>query len=637
MSGETQMRRLRGFGDTNFVLLAEGESLDRRGASPLPEVVYSFDVQGQDERRWRVRRFEVTEALSSLYECVVDLAAESLYENPDPMLGKYALVQAQRDTVLRRFYGVVRRVEHRGTTASRRLARVFMVPALWVLSQRTDARIFQDMTAVEVVQAVLREAGLYASMLDLRLGREYPAREYCVQYRETDLAFVLRLLESEGITFFFRHEEEGEVLVLADGVQAWDTVRTMDEGPVPIAGAELATHRVESVRHLTWEREVRPSGVVVRDFDFTRPDYKLERMAPRQRDGERVLYEPAPALTLGRYGAGMYAHEDGQTQAQLHHETEQVPGAQGAGEGVVLGMTPGAFFTVTVAGAHIPEQRYLVTKVEHVGEVPEELLQGTHERPADDDRYRNRFECTPLEVAFHPPRKTPRPVIAGFQTAIVTGPAGEEVYTDEHGRIKVQFHWDRQGTSDEHSSCWLRMMQGPWAGGGWGFQFIPRVGMEVAVSFAEGDPDRPVVTGALYDRFYVQNLTTRVSGRARREVAGADDASVHDDQTTRIKGHQVTIVGRYEAKRSSVLHVEGTSLVYSSKTNELQSEKDILLRCGRSMIRLTPTRLELISPEVIVRGGENRVTVGGEKVRIRAKSQVIIGAEKVTVKSSGAR
>ena len=757
------MRRLRGFGDTNFALLTQSEDVGGVAATPLSEAMFSLDVQGQTERCWRVEHFEVTEGLSTLYEGVLDVASQSFAENPDMMLGRYALLQVQRDAVLRRFYGVVRRVEQRGTTGTDRLARIYLVPALWALSQRSDCRVFQDMTAVEVVQAVLHEAGLYLGMLQLQLQRVYPRREYCVQYRETDLAFVMRLLESEGIAFFFRHEEDGiEVLVLSDGAHAWTPVPTLDGGPIPVAGPEMNTHRAEAVRRLTWEREQRPTRVSVREFDFTRPDFKIEGVAPRSRgegDGVRAQYEPTPALSFGRYVGTTYTDEDAREQAQLRYEAELLPGAVGHGEGLVVGMAPGRSFALVLAGGHVPDQQYAVVRVEHVGDAREELVLASERDALREDRYHNRFQCILLEAPFRPARATPRPTIAGLQTAIVTGPAGEEVYTDEHGRVRVQFHWDRRGASNERSSCWLRAMQGPWSGTGWGFQFVPRVGMEVAVSFLDGDPDRPVVVGALYngshntpfplpasrtrsgvrtqsiggagnnelsfedladreqiflraqrdldevvlhdhtlhvehdetvqvrgmqtqvvgghqqervvgdqvlvvesnrrervvrdraaqvegndhltvagnaDRLFVHDVTTRVGGAARCEVVGARDESVLDDRTLRVRGHNTTVVGRNEAPRSSLLHVEGTSSFWSSRTTEIESEKDVLLRCGRSLLRLTPTRIELVSPEVIVRGGENRVTVGGEKVAIRAKREAVVGAEKVTVKSAGA-
>ncbi len=303
MADENSQRMLRGFGDTNFVLQARDAVVGFRSQSPLPEAEFTFDAQGEHEPRWRVTGFEATEGLSAVYACTIDLANPSLAVNPDALLGRYAVLQVARQAAQRRFYGLVQRVEHRGTVADRRLARVTMVPALWVLSQRSDARVFQDMTAVDVVEAVLREAGLYVGQVEKQLQRALPKREYCVRYRESDLDFVRRLLASEGVSFPFRHEDEAESLVLCDGAHAWEPLRTMDGGAVPVAGAEGETHAVETVRHLRWERATRPAGVAVSEFDFTRPDYRIERMAPRRREGPRNLHEPAPAVTLHGYTA----------------------------------------------------------------------------------------------------------------------------------------------------------------------------------------------------------------------------------------------------------------------------------------------------------------------------------------------
>ncbi|MFO0651290.1 MAG: type VI secretion system tip protein TssI/VgrG [Polyangiales bacterium] len=749
MGQDTESRGQRGFGDTN-ILMVTGR--DEPAATPLAEADFTLDVEGVTQCGWGVQRFDVTEALSSLYECVIDLASEGFADNPDDLLGRRAVLRVQRDALTRRFCGLVRRVEHRGATGTHRLARVRLVPALWTLSQRSNSRVFQDVTAVDVVRAVLTDAGLYERTLDARLLRRYPTREYCVQFRETDLAFVTRLLEAEGVTFFFRHGDDGETLVLADGAHAWDAVPTLDGADIPLAGAEGATHRVETVRNLTWDRELRPTSVMVRDYDFTRPGFELARMANRPTEGApRALYEPSAALTLERYHDGAYDDDDAQEQAQMRLDAERVLSASGRGEGRVTGMCPGARFTLGLAGTHLAKSGYLVTLVEHMGEAGEELVLSTEREALEADRYRNRFECVQAEAPYRPERRAPRPVIAGLQTATVTAPEGEEVYTDQHGRVRVRFHWDRFGPKRERSSCWLRAMQGPWSGSGWGFQFVPRAGMEVAVSFLDGDPDRPVIVGALYngthpppfalpqertrgglrtqsiggdgynelsfedlagaeqvylraqrdlrelvrndravevggdaretirgarvtdvtrddartvrgnadehvfgarrarveadDRVTVMGSAertvfaderVRVEGRARREVAGDVEEVLRDDSVTRVHGHQATLVGRHEAKRSAVLHVEGTASSWSSLATEITSEKDIVLRCGTSMIRLTPKRVEIISPEVIVRGGERGVTVLGDAVRVRAKRQAVIGAEKVTVKSQGA-
>ena len=554
-------RRIRGFGDTNFVMVSQ-EPADAGSARVLPEVRLDFETRAEIDAPWSVRGVWLREGLSSVYECVLDLANADLGQSPDMLLGRPAQLRIVREHVVRRVHGVVRRVEHHGNHAGGRLARAVLVPSLWALAQRTDARVFQDLTAVEVVQAVLRDAGLYAGMVDLQLARTYPAREYRVQYRETDLAFVERVLADEGIAYFFRHDEDdGETLVLADGLQAYGRLATMDGAAVPIAGPEGATSRVETVRHLVWERELRPTDVVVREFDFTRPDLRVERRAPRGAAGARSQYEPTPALALGRYAAGAYASDDAAEQAQLRHEAAQLRGAVGAGEGNVTGMIPGAVFQLGLEGAPALAQRYVVTRVEHTARAPEVLLGVDPGAQAAADRYANRFECVPVEVPFRPSRELPRPVIAGLQTATVTGPSGEEVYCDPHGRIRVQFHWDRVGARDEHSACWVRVLQGPWAGDGWGMQFVPRVGMEVAVSFVEGDPDRPIVVGAVYngrnagpfglpdDRSRSGFRTRSIGGGGHNELSFEDAAGMeqvylraqrdHDEVTVRDHTHAV--------------------------------------------------------------------------------------------------
>ncbi len=333
MGLETEMRRVRGFGDTTFVMLAREGADGTAGQAPLPEVTLRFTSQGDPESEWRVRSFTATEGLSAVYECVIDLAHASFAANPDALLGHPAVLHVERGSLTRRFAGVVRRVEHRGTSATHRLARVFVVPSLWALSQRSDTRIFQEKSAVEVVEAVLREAGLYAGMLDVQVQRALPAREYCVQHRESDLAFVSRLLEEEGVAYHFRHDDEGETLVLSDESHAWKDVPTMDGAAIPVAGPEVATQSVESVRHLAWERSLRPTAVTVRDFDFTRPELRVERSAPRRRDATRAKYEPGPEVTLGGYQGTAYTTDDAQEQSTLRHEAEQADGAVGAGEG----------------------------------------------------------------------------------------------------------------------------------------------------------------------------------------------------------------------------------------------------------------------------------------------------------------
>mgnify|MGYP003337697370 CR=1 FL=1 len=267
--------------------------------------------------------------------------------------------------------------------------------------------------------------------------------------------------------------------------------------------------------------EVRSSGVTLRDFDFTRPRAALDMTAASPGDvGRLARYEyPAPA-TLHGYdrGARRFTAHDSPRLAKLRAEELATRAHLGEGSGNVTGVTPGLRFDLAGHARSELDRAYLVAEAEHVGQawsvLPESLRESKRVRAmlldaglsaADgfDDRYHNRFVTHRLKqpaasVPFRPARVTARPVVEGPQTARVVGPAGEDIHTDEHGRIKVQLHWDREGREDERSSCWIRCAQA-WSGGQWGFVFIPRIGMEVVVQFLEGDPDRPLVTGCVYN------------------------------------------------------------------------------------------------------------------------------------------
>lgn len=482
---------------------AARELLSGHGERPLPEVEFHFETSADTGAEWRVREVRLREGISEIYECAIDLCTEDLGAEPDAMLGRTCVFTMTRESLTRRLCGIVRRVEDSGTTAGKRLVRVLVVPQLWLLSQRRDIRIFQDMTAVDVVRRVLDDAGLYQDSLSDELQRQYPRREYCVQYRESDLDFVMRLLQEEGIAFHFQHVDETETLVLVDEVNAYPSLTTMDGGAVPVMGPEMGTARIETVRRFDWFHEMRPTGVVLRDFDFTHPtaEREMTRTQPRTGAGERAVYDYPARFTIGNYDTDNFAYtrNNGARLAEVRFEELQTRARVGGGTGVVTGMTPGLTFELQGHGRADLDGRYLITRVEHYGYAPEETTNDTEGgRGRERDRYWNTFECVPADAPFRPARVTPRPLVRGAQTATVVGPAGEEIYVDHHGRIKVQFHWDRQGRRDENSSCWVRVAQN-WAGAGWGFVFVPRIGMEVIVDFLEGDPDRPIVTGCVYN------------------------------------------------------------------------------------------------------------------------------------------
>ncbi len=491
-------------------------------SGPLPEVRWGFSAGRVGPEAWTVVHLEAREAMSDLSRARVVLVMESGGGGLDELLGAPASLDIHRASLVRSIKGVVAEVEELGTSVQHRFVRVDVVPALWTLSERSDCRIFQGLNTPAIVRAVLADAGIYQGPNALRIDGALDAlapREYCVQYNETDLAFVRRLLEDDGIPFYFDHDGDSEALVLCADEHVYAPVSTLDNAAVSITDAGSSTSAVETFVWFDERHALRPSAVMVRDFDFTRPRAAID-MTGRAGAGARALYEYPARATITGYDDGSKAYKVHNTArvARLRTEEHATRIHRGHGRSNVTGMTPGR--SVTVAGHERPEldRRYLVTSVEHHGEnwsaVPEEVQRSARFRDmlrdvkggadgADDGRYGNRIEThrideMPASVPFRPARVTPRPIIEGPQTARVVGPAGEEIHTDPHGRVKVQFHWDRQGREDDQSSCWIRVSQ-TMGGGNWGFVFIPRIGMEAVVNFLEGDPDRPLVTGCVFN------------------------------------------------------------------------------------------------------------------------------------------
>ncbi|MFO0608825.1 MAG: type VI secretion system tip protein TssI/VgrG [Polyangiales bacterium] len=654
--------------------------------SPLPET--TLDFAGADHLPWSVVYWHLTEALSSLYTCTLVLSLPDAGADPDALLERPATLTVGRGALARHVRGVVREVDDLGATATNRFVRVVLVPSLWTLSQRLDSRIWQELPVVDIVRDVLRAAGVYEphGRLDVPDAlRALPAREYCVQHRETDLDFVLRLLQEEGIPFTFRHDDEGgEALVLVDESPAWQPAPLMAGDAVPVTDAAMHVTETESIASFEPRRQVRPTGVSLRDFDFTRPRataMDLTRTFPTR--GTRELYESPARLSLHEYDdeAHAYPQHDGARHARVRHEAQHASARTAQGRGNVTGFAPGRSFTLR--GHHRGEMdvAWLLTEVEHVGQawstapadvrastrVLEALRDAGLELPdgghAVGERYRNRFRCIPATVPWRPLRSTPRPLVHGLQTARVVGPAGEEIHTDFHGRIKVQFHWDRLGREDEGSSVWMRVSQS-WSGPGWGFVFIPRIGMEVLVAFLEGDPDRPMVVGCVYngenhtpyglpDAKTVSTIKTwsspttggyneiRFEDRAGEEQVYVQaernhDTLVKNDQTLHVQRNRTKYI---EGREKNTIDKDRVTTVHGNESKEVDGNQDVqvhgfsgatlhvdehyhvtadaslVLECGDSKITMTPGTIDVHSRRIKVHG-EKLVEIIGELVKI---------------------
>ncbi len=441
--------------------------------------MHSLQIEGSDLEQ-RVVRFQGIEGISRLFRFEVTFVAHESGVALADLVGKKVTLGFRVGDDERFLNGIVARAEQGEQGKKTTAYRLEIVPKAHHLTLRRDNRIFQELDAPEIIQKVLSGAGLAAGDdFSLSLQGSYAKREYCVQYRETDWDFVSRLCEEEGIWYAFEHSDGGHKLVFGDTQSAFAAIPG-DAVPFrPAAGALVSGEHVSTVRVA---EQLTSGTVTLRDYDFKKPKLLVEGAGASDKYAELEVYDQ-PAEVGDPSEAKAMA---GVRLEEIAIERRTMDGASN-----VARFVAGATFTFAEHPTEELNAGYLLVEVEHVGHEPgvEGADTGTP--------YENRFRAVPSDRRFRPARVTPRPVVHGSHTAIVVGPPGEEVHVDEHARIKVQFHWDRLGKNDDKSSVWMRVAQ-PWAGPAYGAMFIPRIGHEVVVSFLEGDPDRPIVTGSVY-------------------------------------------------------------------------------------------------------------------------------------------
>lgn len=489
-----------------------------------------FTCDSDPNAHLRVTDANVSEALCETYRAELSLMTEDAVD-PPAMLGRNAKFVVRRGGAERTLRGIVTRVEHGGVaalgTSSAMVLRVTLEPALCALKHTRDSRIFPNQKIVDIVNEVLGK-GLqpYGRTVETKaLKTDYPEREYTVQYDESDYDFIARLLAQEGISYYFDHTDKVEKLILADDKADYVTFQTVDGNPVPIVKRADENPDTEPVLSFTCGDHMGTSSVVVRDYDWTHPNPpgpKAEIHLADEQGRERIAYHSTGETNIGKYSTGekAYTEHDIGARATRLHERMVSHARAFSGEGLVTGFMPGVVFELTDHALPELDGKYLVTSVVHMAGVEAGQEDST-------DRYRNYFTAIPFDTPYRPPNVTPWPRIHSVQTATVVGPKDAEMHTDEHGRIRVQFHWDRQGQRDDHSSCFIRCAQVT-AGPSYGFMFIPRIGMEVLVSFVEGNPDRPLVTGCVYNGqnrpFYTLD-DTETRSVIRTRTFGTDAAS----------------------------------------------------------------------------------------------------------------
>jgi type VI secretion system secreted protein VgrG len=642
-------------------------------------------LEGDGADGWKFRSFQLEERIDAPYELIVDVTNDDTTADPLALLGQNATLTIERYAP-RDIHGIVRRVERGagGGTDREMHARLTIVPAVWALGRTRKTRIFQEMSVKDILQEVLSN-GLSPLQreVSLDLQQTYEPREYCVQWEESDLAFCERLMQEEGIWYVFKHDGDKEVMVLGDTVTSFPVLESQGGGEeVPYSALSQGSGPLEAVLSLVSSRQLVPNKFEVREYDWTRASTEFEGEAALTGSSAASEHEPTmeeyahgPIVHFSKYAGTAFSGNDAAKQAELWKRRRQVEIERAQARTELTGVTAGMSFTV--AGHPVAELdrgwrvAALRSKGAAVGEGGGEV----------EVEFSNELELVPADTDWRPARTHFKRRVHSVLTATVVGPSGEEIFTDAHGRVKVQFHWDRDGQRDDHSSCFLRSMQ-PWAGQGWGFVFLPRIGMEVVVSFVDGDIDRPLVIGSVYNstntppyplpddktkstiksnsspggdgfnelRFedaagaeeifihaqkdmnetILHNHTRSVGANETISVTGNRTKSVDKNETITITGSQkITISGAQKGDGQTIqggqLDITGKYKLDASDEILVQAPNKITFTCGGSTIVMEPGKISLTSggnATVVLDANALMQASGGGKVLLDANANM---------------
>lgn len=466
-----------------------------------------------EENHLVMKRMHASEGLSQLFRYELDLVHEETDKgykatliNVKDILGKPVVVQVGwRDDVHRYFTGIVSEFTNLGRDGRFSSYQATLIPEVWLLTQNVQSRIFQHLPIPEILKKVLDGFNV-----KYEIQGEFHPRDYCVQYRESDWAFASRLMEEEGIYYFFEHNNTAHKLIIANTPQSHRDCPTKKDVPYYVVVTEEEDF-YSSVGSFVVGSCLQTGKVTLWDHCFELPGKNLEAQQPTRfslTNKDKLETYDYPGLYAQRFdgidkGGGERSgdlqkiFEDNRRTAQIRMQEIDAQYQVGSGTSDCCSFTAGHRFQLKKHPNDEYNKQYTITSVQH------ECVQSPDYVSNDEvtRAYNNSFTCILQgegQAPFRPPRVTRKPTVLGCQTATVVGPAGEEIFTDKYGRIKVQFHWDREGQNDSNSSCWVRVGQS-WAGKRWGMMFIPRIGMEVVVDFLEGDPDQPIVVGCVYN------------------------------------------------------------------------------------------------------------------------------------------
>ncbi len=586
-------------------------------------------------------RMSGSEEMSGLFEYEVDLLVENKSLSSivtagfpvNQVLGQAMTVALSLPSGGKRYYhGLVTQFRHHGAVDDHFLYRAVLRPWLWFLTRTSNCRIFQDLSVPDIIKKVFEDNGF--SDFKIELTHTYSPRKYCVQYRESDFNFVSRLLECEGIFYFFKHEQNKHTLIIADSVNAYQTIAgyaTIPYFPPDNSGQRKQDHIYD------WHtsHKVQAGTYVLNDYDFKKPKSNLVTKATEIKqhshaEGEHYDY---PGNYVDPPSGESYANIR-LDELQTEHEVIQ-------GRGNAMGLTAGMLFTL--------KDHYIAPEnTKHIVVSAHFLIESNQFRSGSSAEayYQCDFTAIRSTQQFRPRRLTPVPFVQGPQTATVVGKEGEEIWTDKYGRIKVKFHWDRDDKKNEVSSCWMRVSY-PVAGKSWGWVSLPRIGQEVVVSFLEGNPDRPLITGSVYNDNqmppYALPANQTQSGIKSRSSKGGHDAHFNEFRFEDKKGKEEVYV-HAERQLTTVVEASENRDIGGGRTTTIDKKDDKLtLKNGNYIVDIDSGKATITAAVSIeLKVGSNSIkieqsgiTIKGVTVKVQADATLDAKSPMTTVNGDG--
>jgi len=608
-------------------------------------LIQIFTPLGKDELL--LRGFAGQEGISRLFQFEVHMHSENHAVDFKSVVGNGVTIQLMMPDGKTRFInGIVSSFTQGGTVVlsdgkkATELSeyRATVVPWTWLLTRTSDSRIFQNECVPDIIERIFKEQGL--NDFARRLHGTYEPREYCVQYRETDYNFVSRLMEEEGIFYFFEHAKDKHILVMADDPREVKPCGLQPRVTFNSIAGEGGDEQI--VSELTISREVRPGKYTVKDFNFEQPTLNLTAS---------VSGVDARHLEIYDYPGEYRRVAEGDRLARIRMEQEDAAVETLTGSGTCRGFVAGCRFELQSHHRADLNQAYTLVSVYH------SCTQGDNYRSTlnqafEDFTYSNSFQAVSHSVHYRPPRHALVPIVNGAQTAIVVGPPGEEIWPDKYGRVLIQFHWDREGKYNEKRPCWVRVSQN-WAGKRWGAMFLPRIGQEVIVNFMEGDPDQPIITGRVYNGesmppYDLPNDKTKstIKSSSSKGGGGFNEIRFEDkkgseqlffhaekDQDNRVKNNSREFIG---ANRHLIIGADQLEKVAGDKhlaINGDQNEKvdgTVSLNVGIDLHQKIGTRHALdAGQEIHLKAGMNVVIESGTTLTLK------VGGNFININSGG--